>query len=136
MKEKPITIVFVAPSKTRNPSLSVLDMVFPIIAACPLPKPGSRLDNGDAINAPNKGDNNFPFIFGLEIFCLGTTVLFFILRASIEDPKRPVRRGSNGSLTSRFKTLKPRIPVRKKTKRAGNLFFSSIIKMIETTINK
>ena len=97
--------MLVAPSRTRNPSLSVLDMVFPIIAACPLPRPGSMLDKGEAINAPNKGDKNFLFIFGLEIFCSGTSVLFFILVTNIEDPKSPVRRGSNGSLIPRFKTL-------------------------------
>ena len=38
INEKPITNVFVAPRRTRNPFLFVLAIVFPIIAACPLPR--------------------------------------------------------------------------------------------------
>lgn len=75
MNENPITRVFVAPSKMRKPLRSVFEMVFPRIAAWPLPNPGRRLERGDAISAPIKGEKIFPFIFGFVISCFGMLVL-------------------------------------------------------------
>ena len=72
MKEKPITKVFVAPRRTRNPWLFVLAIIFPIIAACPLPIPGRKLHKGDAMIAPVRGLRSF--VSGLIIFCSGIFV--------------------------------------------------------------
>lgn len=65
INEKPITRVFVAPIKNKNPSLFVFEIMFPIIAACPLPNPGRKPHKGEAIIEPNKG--LIIFIFGLTI---------------------------------------------------------------------
>ena len=103
-----MTRVFVAPSKTRKPFLSVLEIAFPIIAACPLPKPGRKPHNGEAIKVPSKGLKIF--IFGFVIFCFISLVLFFMLKISVELPKSPVSKGKSGSLISIFKTLQPKNP--------------------------
>ncbi len=72
IKEKPITKVFVAPSKVKNPFLSLLEIRFPIIAACPLPNPGRKLQRGEAIKAPNKGLPILGFIFVINCFVFYT----------------------------------------------------------------
>ena len=128
-----MTKVFVAPSKNKNPFLSVFAMLFPIIAAWPLPSPGRKLQIGEAIKAPKTGLKGFIFIF-LLIFCFGIFVLVFMLVKSIEDPKSPVKRGSKGSLRSMFKTKNPKNHVIIKTKREDNLFLERSIKSIETKI--
>ena len=61
MKENPITRVFVAPRRTRNPFRFVLAIKFPKIAACPLPIPGRKLQRGEASKAPIKGFLNLGF---------------------------------------------------------------------------
>ena len=49
-KESPVTIVFIAPRRTRNSFLFKFPTTsLPITAACPLPKPGRKLHNGEAI---------------------------------------------------------------------------------------
>ena len=60
--EKTITSVFVAPCKTKNPFLSLLEITFPRIAACPLPRPGRKPHNGEAISEPSRGLSFFVLI--------------------------------------------------------------------------
>ncbi|MBA7678205.1 hypothetical protein ES703_86477 [subsurface metagenome] len=72
-----MTNVLVAPRRIKKPCLSVLEAFeiwFPIIAACPLPKPGNRLHKGEAINEPkNAPEKGFMISFeGFSIFCFGT----------------------------------------------------------------
>ena len=136
MNEKPITNVFVAPSKTKNPFLSVFEIVFPIIAACPLPKPGRKLQRGEAIIAPTKGLKSFDFVF--VIFCRGMRVLFFILINKVELPNKPVSKGNKNlsEFSVIFKTLQPRRPASKKTSNAENFFFSEKIKTAEIAISR
>ena len=69
--------MFVAPSKIKNPSLFVFISEFPIIAACPAPIPGKKLQKGEARREPKIGF--FILIFGFIIFCFGIIVLFFML---------------------------------------------------------
>lgn len=132
--------MFVAPRRTRKPFLFVLEIVFPIIAACPLPRPGRKLHNGEAIIAPKSGRKSF--VFGFVIFCFGILVLFFIESMSVEEPKSPVSKGRRGwfrirdfpKISCGFKIISPRIPVNKKTSRAEDFLFSKKIKRIETII--
>ena len=77
MNEKPMTRVFVDPIRTKKPFLFDLKILLPIIAACPLPSPGRKLHNGDAIKELKIGLKSF--VFGFVIFCLGIFVLFFII---------------------------------------------------------
>ena len=90
--------MFVAPSKTRKPFWSEREIVFPIIAACPEPTPGRKLQIGEAIrepkNAPAIGRGFI--IFNSEISCFGILILFLILKTNIEPPNKPVSRGSSG----------------------------------------
>ena len=130
-----MTKVFVAPRRTKKPFFFVLERIFPIIAACPLPIPGRKLHRGEAIKAPISG----LIIFGIGIFlifCFGIFGLFFILKINIDPPNKPVKRGSNGSFISRLRTSNPRMPVIKKTNKAENFFFSKRIKMIEMRIRR
>lgn len=55
INEKDMTKIFVAPSKTKNPLLSVFATRFPITAAWPEPKPGRKPHKGEEINAPAMG---------------------------------------------------------------------------------
>ena len=130
-----INKVFVAPSKTRNPFLSVLEIVFPIIAACPLPRPGRKLQIGEATSAPKTGLKIL--VFDFDIFCFGIFVLFFMLVTNIEAPNNPVSKGSNGSLSdSRFSTHSPKNPESKKTSKAADFFFSVDIRKNEARMSK
>ena len=94
INEKPMTKVFVAPRRTRNPFLSVFEMQLPIIAACPEPSPGRKLQIGEAIREPIKGLKIF--IFGFDIFCFAIWILFFMLKINIELPNKPVNNGRRG----------------------------------------
>ena len=94
INENPITKVFVAPRRTRNPLLSVFAILVPIMAACPLPKPGRKLQRGEAIIEPRRGLNKFTF--GFSIFWCGISVLFFMLVIKREEPKSPVNKGKIG----------------------------------------
>jgi len=138
IKEKPMTKVFVAPMRTKNTFLSARAIVLPITAAWPEPTPGRKLQIGEAIKEPkNAPAIGLGFIVeGFVISCFGILILFLILKTNIEPPKSPVKRGRSGWLISRFKTLQPKKPVRRKTPRAVNLFVSREIKIIETMINK
>lgn len=141
IKEKPIIRVFVAPSKIKNPRLSVFIIVLPIAAAWPLPRPGRKPQRGEAIIVAINGLKNFGS--GFEKVCLGIFILVFILKIIEEAPKRPERRGSNGSFISNsklvvlsgFRTRIPKIPVIKATCSAENFFLSEKI-IIKTIIIK
>ena len=92
--EKPMTRVFVAPNKTKNPLLSVFEIVLPMIAAWPLPNPGRKLQRGEAMIAPKRGLRIF--IFGFAIICFGIFGLFFIVNIKLDAPKSPVNNGRRG----------------------------------------
>ena len=133
-----MTKVFVAPMRTRNPFLSARAIVLPMTAAWPEPIPGRKLQSGEAIREPKKAPaigRGF-IIAGFVISCFGILILFLILMISIEPPKSPVKRGRSGWLISRFKTLQPKKPVRRKTPKAVNLFVSREISIIDIIINK
>ena len=85
--------MLVAPSKTRKPFLSVLDILLPIIAAWLEPRPGRKPQSGEAIKEAIKGLKK-P-VFSFVISCFGIWVLFLIVRIKADAPKRPVKRGSN-----------------------------------------
>ena len=111
----------------------------PIIAACPLPRPGNKLSIGDATNEPrNALATDFPILsksnFDGSMFCSGIFTFVFMLSISIDDPKRPVSRGSNGSFISRFRTLNPRRPDSVNAINARLFFFSREINSIEIRI--
>ena len=124
--------MFVAPSKTKNPFLFTLEIIFPIIAACPLPNPGKKLHRGAAIVAPISGFTRD----GLGIFrdCFGIFGLFFIDNSSVEDPNKPVNNGNKDCSSSRLKTINPRIPVIAKTRSAFSFDFSKVINNTEIKI--
>ena len=94
MKEKAMTKVFVAPRRTRKPFLSVFEMVFPKIAACPEPRPGRKPHKGEATKAPKRGF--FYSIFSSLRFCFGIFVFVFMEKSKPEAPNNPVRRGRRG----------------------------------------
>jgi len=133
-KENPITSVFVAPSNTRNPFWLHLLIMFPIIAACPDPRPGRKLQRGEAIVAPRRGFNSF--IFGFNISCFGINGFVFIERIKFEAPNNPVNKGKRGWDIFRLSTKYPRKPVSKKIDNAENFFFSREINIIETIIKR
>ena len=83
-----------APSRTKNPFWFVFAREFPIIAACPLPSPGRKLQRGEAIREPRRGLNNL--VRGTISFCFGIVILFFMLKIIIDPPKRPVSKGRSG----------------------------------------
>ena len=116
-----------------------LEMVSPTIAACPLPRPGNKLSIGDATNEPmNALATDFPTLSKSNFLgptsCSGTFTFVFMLSISIDDPKRPVSRGSNGSFISRFRTLNPRRPESVNAINARLFFFSKEISSIEIKI--
>ena len=59
-----------------------------------------------------------------------------MLRIKVEAPKSPVNKGSKGSFRPRFKTLIPKKPERRKTKREIDFLFSMEMRRMETRINK
>ena len=107
-----MTKIFVAPSKTKKPFLSALEIAFPKVAACALPRPGRKPHN---IEENKEIINGFLIeIFSVSRVCGGMLVLLFIEIIKLAEPKRPVRRGSKGSFKfSRFKVIIPRIPVKR-----------------------
>ncbi len=130
-----MTKVFVAPRSARNSLSSVFEIVEPRIAACPLPSPGRKLQIGAARAAPMKG--RIDFSLGSVIFCFGIFTLFFMLITRTLPPKRPVSNGRRGWLRDfRFKTQRPRVPVRKKTSIAGSFLFSRSIKRADAKIKR
>ena len=135
IKENPITKVFVEPTKTRKPFLFVFEIMFPITAACPLPKPGRKLQKGEAKSEPSKGF--FKLILGLVIICKGIGGFDFMLVRIMEEPKSPDNKGRSGWLTEfMFKIINPKNPVRRKTCKAWSLCFSIETKKIEIAINR
>ena len=135
INEKPITNVFVAPRRTRNPFWFVLTRVFPIIAACPLPKPGRKLQRGDAINAPARGLKSF--VEGFVICWGGIWNLFFMLRTNIELPNKPVNKGNKAWFNElKFNTHSPKKPESKKTSKAVDFLFSKEMRRIDMIIKK
>ena len=68
--------MFVAPSKIRNPFLSVFEIAFPSIAACPLPNPGRKPHNGDATAEPK---NAFAICFEILLSGFVFAVVVFLL---------------------------------------------------------
>ena len=134
MKEKPITRVFVAPRSTRKLFLSVLAIMFPIIAACPEPRPGRKEHKGEAISEPRRGLKRGVFIFSVDWG--GIFVLFFIERIKFEAPNNPVRRGRRLWFISRLKVIHPSAPVKRKTKRAFDFCFSDSIRNIDARIKR
>ena len=80
--------------------------MFPIIAAWLEPKPGRKLQRGDAIIEAISGFFIFwKFISGFVIICFGIFILFFIESVIVDAPKSPVSKGRRGWFRfSKFKT--------------------------------
>ena len=118
MKLKPIIIVFVAPTKKRNPFLSCWIISEPIVAACPEPMPGRNAQKGEEIKiAPIDLKKSFFFIFisfNGTIFCFWIWDLVFREITNAESPKSPERRGIKGSFTGRLNAKYPKSPAREK----------------------
>lgn len=100
MKERPITIVLIAPTRKRNPLLFCSINSEPITAACPEPIPGRNEHNGAEIIAARVAFRlcflGSLICFSGSIFWLGILVLFFRETASAERPKSPVSNGRRG----------------------------------------
>ncbi len=137
IKEKPITSVFVAPTRIRKSFLFVFAIAFPITAACPVPKPGRKLHKGDANKEPIIGRKSF--FFDIIIFWGGIFVLFSILKMIVDAPKSPLKSGRSGcerEFLGKFKTAIPKIPVIAKTMSALNFLFSFKIRIPDIIISK
>ena len=91
----------------------------PIVAACPEPIPGRKEQRGAEIEAAitdliNCFFGSFIFFRG-EIFCFANAEeVFFRLTIKADEPNRPVKSGSRGSLTGRLNVIMPRRPAREK----------------------
>jgi len=83
MNDKPITIVFIPPKRTKNPFLLWLINSEPITAACPAPIPGRKEHRGAEIIEPRVAFANSFFgiliFFNGEIFCFPILVFCFKL---------------------------------------------------------
>ena len=128
MKDKPITIVLIAPKRKRN-SLwsSILDACFPINAAWEAPNPGRNAVNGLAIIEAKEAFTNdfflnFIFLRGI-IFCFGIFVFCFMLIMRLLAPNNPVRRGSKGSFMFRLREAIPKKPAKRKIINAQSFFW-------------
>ena len=58
-----------------------------------------------------------------------------MLNSTLDIPNKPVKRGTNGSLSSRFKTISPRTPVSINAKNAEGFLLSAKITFKETKVN-
>jgi len=118
MKERPITIVLITPTRKRNPLLFCSISSEPITAAWPEPMPGRNEHNGAEIIAANvalKVCFLGSFIcFRGRIFWLGILVLFFRETVRAERPKRPVSNGRRGCSIGRLNVRMPKKPARAK----------------------
>ncbi len=119
IKERPITIVLIAPSRKRNSLWSfIFDTSFPINAAWLAPNPGRNAVKGAAI-IEAKLDFAKDFLFNLiffnfVIFCLGIFVFCFMLIMRLLAPNKPVKRGRSGSFILRLRDAIPRNPAKRK----------------------
>ena len=126
--------MLIIPSMKRNSFLSDLENLFPITAICPLLNAGKNKLSGEKTAEAKIGLNFFILTSSLA-FCRSIFVFVFMLRRTLDIPNNPVRRGTNGSLSSRFKTIRPRTPDNKKAKSAENFLFSVKTTFKETKIN-
>ena len=120
IKERPITIVLIAPKRNKN-SLWFRDLSpktsFPIRADCDAPKPGKNAVNGLAI-IDARDDFTIDF-FDNFIFLRGMTfwegILAFLLRLirMLLAPNNPVSKGRSGSLMFIFRLASPKNPARR-----------------------
>lgn len=130
MKDKPATIVFIAPSKIRNSFLLRSPVTsLPMTAACPDPRPGRKETKGDAIKDASRALFRDFFLiftcFNLQTFCFGI-FCFFIIEVIKEDaPNRPVSKGRMGSFMLRLKEAIPKNPANRKMSIAQSLDFFS-----------
>lgn len=114
--EVAITRVFMDPSKIKNCSFEIFPrMRDPRTAAWLAPSPGKSEQIGETIIVDIVGLTSS--FFGREIFsrnCFGIVVFLFIETIRLEDAKRPVRSGSNGSWRFELRVAIPRNPESKK----------------------
>ena len=138
MNENPITNVFVAPTKVKKPFSSVGEILFPMTAACPEPRPGRKLHSGAAIAAPNRGLIICFFVIVVSEICFGIFGVVFIERINVDAPKRPVSNGRSGSFNRpelpSVNVMYPRVPESKNMNMDFILCFSKEIKRIEVKI--
>ncbi len=114
-KEIDMTIVLIEPSRIRNCSRFSLPVISePMIAAWDEPSPGKNEQIGETMIVARVGlMSSFLLRFSFWIFCFGMIVLDFIEWIIVEVPKRPVRSGRRGCLTSRFRADSPTKPARR-----------------------
>ena len=133
-----MTIVFIAPIRTRNDSGVVfLKGDVASIAAWAAPSPGRKPHRVDATKPADKVFVvSFIFIFGFVIFCGGIFDFSNRLTIKIDIPNNPESKGSRGCFSiGRLKTAIPNIPDNKKRTNAQNLDFESFaIKKIDAII--
>lgn len=113
-KLNPMIIVFIPPTRIRNPLFDCFINSEPITAAWPEPIPGRNEQSGAEIIELIVDLKNSFFVIdtslSLIIFCGFNLVLFFILIINADEPNIPDNNGSKGSLTGRFNAKNPRKP--------------------------
>lgn len=140
MNERPITIVFIAPTRNRNPFCFCCMSSEPMTAAWPEPMPGRNEESG-AANIAARVARRVSFFESIIffrgcIFWLGIVVLFLIEMPNAESPKRPVSKGNSGSFTGRLKVRIPKNPDSEKTVKEIRNSSSLKIRKNEMNISK
>jgi len=142
MKERPMTIVLIAPRRKRNSLESSSPATsFPISAAWLAPNPGRNAVKGAAIIEAMEVFKmdfflNLIFLRGI-IFCSGIFVFCLMLMIRLLAPNNPVSNGRRGSLMFKFSEAIPRKPASKKMTNAQSfLFFSEVMRYAEIRIRR
>ncbi len=100
IKLAPITRVFIAPIRTRNPFLELSQISEAIRVEYPAPRAGRNEKNGETNSVPR--NTFFISFFGKTrsrrevISCFSRDVLSLMLNTRDETPKRPVSKGKRG----------------------------------------
>ncbi len=138
IKLNPMTIVFIAPSKIRNPFCVCSINSEPMTAACPEPIPGRKEQRGAEIIAPRIAFRNSGFgtliCFNGRMICFGIVGFCFIVIINVDVPNNPVSNGRRGCSTGRLKVARPKNPARMKVVSVKRKFSSLKIKYNERKI--
>ena len=128
MNDRPITIVFIAPTRKRKPLLFCSISSEPMTAAWPEPIPGRNEQRGaEMIAARVDFESSFFGIlicFSGLIVCVEGIVLFLSEIIRDEIPNSPVRSGRRGSFIGRLNVRIPRKPASRNTVIDGIGLFS------------
>ncbi len=136
-KDVATTSVLIDPVSIRYSfEVTLLKNTPEIVAAWAVPTPGSSEQSGETMVVESSGFLKRVFlIFGVFVICLGIFGDVFIEWISVDVPKSPVSKGSNGWLMFATVDIIPRIPESKKISIAHVILsFSFVINVIEIMI--